>query len=69
MLFYYSKSMSLTKEECSCKCADNDKCVAWTFAKGYYYIIPFFCIDIYCITIVPCLALIYEYTLSKKLLF
>ena len=42
MLFYYSKSMSLTKEECSCKCADNDKCVAWTFAKGYYYIIPFF---------------------------
>lgn len=29
----------------------------------------FFCIDIYCITIVPCLALIYEYALSKKLLF
>ena len=27
-------SISLTKEECSCKCLNNAKCKAWTFVKG-----------------------------------
>ena len=30
--------LGLTKEECSCQCQDNDKCVAWTFAQGKKHI-------------------------------